>query len=395
MNASKKTRKYEETHPWITFRVNTNEFDHVIWLLLGEAKSKCDHIVGSPLLPQVKDMLMNVFLVKGAQATTAIEGNTLSEEEVKKRIEGDLELPPSKEYLGQEIDNVVDVYNLIGSKMLDGDTAELSVEDIEEYNRLVLKDLPLEEDVNPGVIRDYSVGVANYRGAPPEDCKYLLQKLVDWLNNEFNPPDEQERIYGMLKAIVAHLYFEWIHPFWDGNGRTGRLIEFQILLSVGVPATAAHLLSNHYNQTRSEYYRHLEMASQSNGNIVPFVKYALQGFVDQLKIQITIIRSQQLQTHWINHVHESFRNKEREEDKRRKRLILDLSEQPLEKRVPISDIRHITPRIAELYAPLGDRTIQRDVERLRGLDLVNITEEGIRPNWELLQAFMSPKRGKE
>jgi hypothetical protein len=47
-------------------------------------------------------------LPKGVRATTAIGGNTLSEEQVVKRIEGELELPPSKEHLGKEIDNIVE-----------------------------------------------------------------------------------------------------------------------------------------------------------------------------------------------------------------------------------------------------------------------------------------------
>lgn len=57
-------------------------------------------------------------------------------------------------------------------------------------------------------------------------------------------------MYAIFKAVVAHLYLAWIHPVGDGNGRTARLVEFQILLSSGVPSPAAHLLSNHYNQTR-------------------------------------------------------------------------------------------------------------------------------------------------
>jgi hypothetical protein len=54
----------------------------------------------------------------------------------------------------------------------------------------------------------------------------------------------------LIAAVVAHVYFEWIHPFGDGNGRTGRLIELKLLLEAGVPQPAAHLLSNHYNATR-------------------------------------------------------------------------------------------------------------------------------------------------
>ena len=56
-----------------------------------------------------------------------------------------------------------------------------------------------------------------------------------------------------------------------------------ILVISGVPAPAAHLLSNHYNQTRSEYYRQLGRASQSGGDVLPFITYAVRGFVDGLR----------------------------------------------------------------------------------------------------------------
>src|SRR4030065_2907005 len=92
--------------------------------------------------------------------------------------------------------------------------------------------------------------------------------------------------YVIIKAVIAHLYFEWIHPFGDGNGRTGRLVEFQILVSSGVPPPAAPLLSNHYNLTRSAYYRELNLASRSGGDVIPFVCYAAEGFVDGLREQI-------------------------------------------------------------------------------------------------------------
>src|SRR5258708_25331431 len=94
-------------------------------------------------------------------------------------------------------------------------------------------------------------------------------------------------IYGIIRAVIAHLYLAWIHPFGDGNGRTARLIEYRILLACGVPSPAVHLLSNHYNLTRTEYYRQLDRASGSKGEYIPFVEYAVQGFVDGLRQQLS------------------------------------------------------------------------------------------------------------
>jgi Fic family protein len=383
-------RTYEETHPWITFRMDLGRASPRLWMLLGETQSKCEHVAGVPLLPSVAEYLHQVFLAKGVLATTAIEGNTLTEEEVLRRLEGKLDLPSSKQYLGQEIDNVVEACNYIASHIFTDESTDLCVEDIKEYNRLVLKNLPMDEDVIPGEFREHSVLVGRYRGAPPQDCEYLLERLCEWLNNDFNAAREDKVAFGILKAIAAHIYVAWIHPFGDGNGRTARLIEFKILLSVGLPTTAAHLLSNHYNLTRTEYYRQLDQASKSDDDILPFVEYALQGFADGLKEQIDIIKQQQLQVHWINYVHDQFRDEHSIADIRRRRLVIDLSE--MREPVPTLKIRHISPRIAEAYAGKTDKTVMRDINNLIDMGLVAKGREGVRARREIMYAFLPRTR---
>ena len=76
-------RTYEETHPWITFRLDLNKINYRGWMLLGEAQSKCEHLSGVPLVPGAAERLNELYLAKGVLATTAIEGNTLTEEQVK------------------------------------------------------------------------------------------------------------------------------------------------------------------------------------------------------------------------------------------------------------------------------------------------------------------------
>jgi hypothetical protein len=98
-------RTYEKTHPWITFKLDLRRAAPAFWMLLGEARSKCEHIANVPLRPATAEQLHLLYLAKGALATTAIEGNTLSEDEVVRHLEGKLRLPPSKEYLTREIDN--------------------------------------------------------------------------------------------------------------------------------------------------------------------------------------------------------------------------------------------------------------------------------------------------
>src|SRR5882672_5245593 len=104
-------RTYERTHPWITFNLDSQRFAPRTWMWLGEAASKCTHIAGVPLAPKIAKELHVVFLAKGARATTAIEGNTLTEDQVKAQIEGKLKLPPSQKYLQQEVKNIIDSCN--------------------------------------------------------------------------------------------------------------------------------------------------------------------------------------------------------------------------------------------------------------------------------------------
>ena len=94
---------YLKTHPWITFQLDLTDAPVRFWTLLGDANAKCEFISGIPLMPEVAKRLNAVSLEKGARATTAIEGNTLSEEEVSLLARGKLDLPPSKEYLAQEV----------------------------------------------------------------------------------------------------------------------------------------------------------------------------------------------------------------------------------------------------------------------------------------------------
>jgi len=213
-----------------------------------------------------------------------------------------------------------------------------------------------------------------------------LERLCNWLNSEyFGPPKGLEMVFGIVKAIIAHIYLAWIHPFGDGNGRTARLVEFQILITAGIASPAAHLLSNHYNLTRQEYYRQLEKTSQSGGELLSFIEYAVQGFVDGLRNQLIVIRQQQLDVAWRNFVHERFKEKN-SVAMRCRDLALDLSLQP--NPVPISKLAMITPRIAATYAKKTLRTLRSDVKKLIAMGLAEMTPSGLRAKREIISAFL-------
>ena len=221
-------RPYEDSHPWITFgRIDLTRSGAELWMLLGEARSKVEHLAIALLQPAVADQMLRVYLAKGIHATTAIEGNALTEDQVLEIIEGRSEVPPSQQYQEQEVTNIITAYNQIVEHLLDGGSSALTLQGIKRFDRQVLAEIH-EDGVIPGEIRTGSVIVGpRYRGAPAQDCEYLVGRMCEWLNgSDFDPPSDELRIpYALIKAVVAHLYFTWIHPFDNGNGRTARLIE--------------------------------------------------------------------------------------------------------------------------------------------------------------------------
>lgn len=388
-------RTYQQTHPWINFSLDMKNLSYKTWLLLGEAASKIEHIAGVPLDPRSAEKLHGVYLTKGVLATVAIEGNTLTEPEVKEYLEGSLKLPPSKEYLGTEIENVIKAVNKISNELCSTDPADvpiISIEEICEYNRIVLTGLPVAPEVVPGEMRSHSVLVGRYRGAPAEDLHFLLDRFCTWLNS-INPPEAQRAPISILTAIAAHLYFVWIQPFADGNGRTARLIEFRYLLQAGFPTPAAHLLSNFYNSTRTMYYRMLDHAGQSKGDMVDFIDYAVQGFVDQLKEQLNEIREMQWETTWENHVYKQFsKYRPSETTNRRRALVLELSKAASSGGwIPRNSIPDLSVKLARYYNDRTDKTLSRDLNHILSMNLIQQKGRMVRADREVILAFL-PQR---
>lgn len=384
-------RDYMATHPWIDFSFDLRKLEWLTYFRTGEAMSKCEHIAGAALMPEVSSRLHLIYLVKGVLATTAIEGNTMSEEQVRARIEGDGALPPSREYQGVAVDNIVEVSNEILATVAESSPPTLSPELLKDYNRRVLQGQELQDGVIPGHVRTTSVGVGRYLAPPAADCEYLIQELCTWINRPWidddqNPPEELKFTVVVLKAVLAHLYIAWIHPFGDGNGRTARLVEYLILVSSGVPSPAAHLLSNHYNLTRDRYYQRLDASSKGVNGEAHFVDYAIEGFIDGLREQVDLIRRQQMEVTWVNYVHLQFQGRRMTETQRRRReLVLGMKAGEI---VGRDSIAELSPSIARLYATVGSKTVTRDLNALVKAKLLKRVRGGFEPRTEVIEAFL-------
>ena len=184
--------------------------------MLGEIFSKSRHLAGVPLDPKVAKRFYEVALVKGALASTAIEGNTLSEEEALEIFEGKSKVPPSRAYQEIEVSNVIKALSRIDDKVINGEDLKLSLTAICDLNEQVLRDTDHEPDAQPGKVREHSIVVGNYRGPPAEDCNMLLEKLSGWLDSKDFKSDDPEISFALV--IACAIFCTSLHcmdpPVW-------------------------------------------------------------------------------------------------------------------------------------------------------------------------------------
>ncbi len=375
-----------DTHKHIQFKKRW-EINSLVSYQLGECDVLIETISNIPLRPRDRERLLQVSLIKGAVATTAIEGNTLSEEEVA-RIQEGWKLPPSKEYLEIEVRNIMDAFNtLFREIVVEGKIRIITPELIRDIHQMVGKDLGEHFDAIPGKFRTDSRFVGTYVAPDYRYVEDLVSNLCKWLPMEFHFQDGQSFAAAVIQAIVTHVYIEWIHPFGDGNGRTGRLLEFYILLRAGLPSIVSHILSNFYNETRTEYYRQLDKARKNN-DLTEFIIYAVQGFRDGLKENIRIIQKGQFKIFWHNYIYEAFnalKYTKRGAFKRKRDLMLEM---PIDKSLPHGEIVLLTPKLAQKYANVKKPTLLKDLRELIELGLMKKEGNNYRANIEALSDMM-------
>lgn len=258
-------------------------------------------------------------------------------------------------------------------------------------NQWILVGTDLEADVIPGEFRLHPVAVGSYLAPPAADVADLVTKMCDFLEGPSFTSDDPEMRFALdiLRAVVAHLYLAWVHPFGDGNGRVARLIEFLLLARCGVPFPAAHLLSNHYNLTRDRYYRILDRASKDpDHGVVNFICYAVEGLVDQLRDAIDLVRDRQLRVAWVSFVHEELAlQPNTAATKRQRTLVLSMGH---ESWTPRAELPGLTAELAAMYAVAGPRTLSRDLNKLLAMGLMEHSGRSYRPAVHKILAFLPP-----
>lgn len=359
-----------------------NDYSHISFMkrwtitqniskVLGLCEAEINALKYLPLKPSFRSELLKVALIKGAQATTAIEGNTLTEEEIR-AIEQGAKLPESRQYLEIEVRNVLNALTQVMEDVaVDGNAQLVTPELIKKFHHFIGKDLGEHLEAVPGQFRSNNVVVGTYRAPDNAYVGELVQWLCNWLKKEFQfERDEAHQFQdAVIESIVAHVYIAWIHPFGDGNGRTARLLEFYLLIRAGVPDICSHVLSNFYNQTRTEYYRQIDLAKQKS-DLTEFIEYALKGLHDGLSLVVWDVQQHQLHNAWQNYVYELFKDLPRTTKPKLERLREIVLSMKFFKLYTKEDIQQLKVTIAAMYMNLSPRTVDRDISELLEMDLI-------------------------
>lgn len=356
-----------------------------VWLLLGEAGALV-RTIRRAALPEASAAEMDRrALVGGLHALAALEGNTLSEQQVADCVDGRLKLPASHAYLAQEIQNLLKAVRWTEDRLRAGDK-QFSPWSLQLLNAQVLKGLPWDDETSPGDYRSTRQPSAQ-GGAPTEDIGYLIERLCEWLKADRFMPDhaEETQAFGLVRAILAQLYLVWIRPFSEGNARTAWLVSAQLLLEAGLPSLAVHRIVVHVGQARNTWMREITGAASGHGDPIPFIAFMARSLVGALRELSTEVEEAQQRAILGGHLHQLFTADRSANGARRMKLLMALNEraQP----VPSGKLTRLTPELAGAYARLDRKTLLRDVRHLQEQGLLERTAEGFRPVEAPLRAF--------
>ncbi len=301
----------------------------------------------------------------------------------------------SKEYQEREVNNILEAFfELFREAVFDGKSHLITPELLLKFHRMVGKDLGEYFEAIPGKFREREVIVGTYRCPDHRDVLPLIEKFCNWQKEHFRWEDGNQRFSDIvIQAIVAHVYLELIHPFSDGNGRTGRLLEFYILLRGGLPNISLQILSNHYNKTRPQYYKEISKVSELR-SLSSFISYALTGLRDGLQETLQVIQDSLTKLTWKNYIYDKFSQLTGQKDviKRKRTLALNF---PMDGAFLLSEIPRLNVEIAYSYAAIPEKTLSRDLDELIGLKILKKELQRYSCNKSILNGQMPVYKGIE
>ena len=258
-------------------------YNHELVNKLLEINSIRDFIVNAPVVLEMEVSLKREALLKSAHHSTAIEGNPLSLNQVDKLAKG-IKIQGQKRAT-QEVLNYLNVLKDMDSYIEDGKITEKNVLKLHEN----ITHYTLEYTYLEGQYRSEPVYVVNQEGdivfTPPNAnlVPGQIQDLLEWINNTSG------ELNAVISAGIIHYEFVRIHPFVDGNGRTGRALAAIYLYLRGFDVDFT--LDEYYNNNRQAYYHALNSVDPQTQDLTDWLLYFLEGFltsIDEIKNRILL-----------------------------------------------------------------------------------------------------------
>lgn len=214
-----------------------------------------------------QDILINTLALQEAKDSSAIENIVTTHDELFRA-----EVYPESAAIGsaKEVRNYASAlrvgFELVRKRGVIGLSDILLIQEELERNRAGFRKLPGTELVND------RTGEVVYR--PPKDPGTVLELMSN--RERFVNDDSLLEVDPLVKMAIIHYQFESIHPFYDGNGRTGRILNVLYLVQKGLLDIPVLYLSRHFIATKGEYYRLLQ-AVRDHGAWEEWIIYVLDG----------------------------------------------------------------------------------------------------------------------
>ena len=263
---------------------------------IAEIASAKEVISNAKIIPTYDTKLKKEALIKSSHYSTSIEGNPLNLDEVETLINSNQE-PANK--AEQEVLNYFNVLNHL-NKYCDNIITRNTILSV---HRDLTKDL-LNNHEYEGKFRDTPVVIGNLHTkkinyVPPDAYKvpYLVDELLDWLNNA------TDEMYPVIISGILHYELVRIHPFVDGNGRASRLMATLILSIHKFNINNYFTLDEYYNQDRQAYVDALNSADK-NHDLTNWLEYFCQGVLYSInKVKSEVLKLAEITSKYDNTIH--------------------------------------------------------------------------------------------
>lgn len=218
--------------------------------------------------------------VRNTHSSTAIEGNPLTLEQVRELEEG-RPLAAVAQRSQREVLNY-----FAGLRYMEKNAGEktLTHEHVLKLHSIIAGAVMDQGDA--GRYRSIMVRVGRHVPPPPEQVSGLMRELLDWWNKE------APKWSPVLSSAIVHFQFEDIHPFADGNGRTGRMLALWELYRRGFDTHHIFSIDEVYWEDRPRYYAGLQAVRAEGGNLTGWLEYTAEGL--RLTLEKVWLRIQRL-----------------------------------------------------------------------------------------------------